>query len=57
MDPAKELLQQAIDRVVNISTHLGPESLESAQALLPEILKDLKAGFVAVTGENPWETP
>lgn len=59
MDPAKELLGQAIARVDNImhALNLGVAPaihVEQMKALLPEIVKDLKAGFVGVTGENPW---
>lgn len=60
MNEARELLGQAIDRVDNITHALNlaaPPSfhVEQIKALLPEIVKDLKAGFVGVTGENPWE--
>lgn len=55
MDPAKELLQQAINRVNNIASLLNPGNITEAWDLLPEIVKDLKAGFVGVTGENPWK--
>lgn len=55
MDPAKELLQQAIDRAEYMYDHLTMAPISMSKALMEEVLKDLKAGFVAVTGENPWK--
>lgn len=56
MDAAKELLGNSINRIENIlhALTLGTINAEIAKSLLPEIVKDLKAGFVGVTGENPW---
>lgn len=54
MNPAKELLQEAIDRIGNLSQELSVSNVMEMKSLLPEIVKDLKAGFVGVTGENPW---
>ncbi len=54
-----EKLGQAIDRVDNILFALKmplPDAMH-VQVLrnsLPEIVEDLKAGFVEATGENPW---
>jgi hypothetical protein len=60
MDEARELLGQAIDSVDNLVYSLNlplPPQLhvESLRKLLPKEVKKLKQGFVAVTGENPWE--
>jgi hypothetical protein len=55
MDPARELLKQGIDRADSVVQHLSPMNVQSLKSLLPDIIKDLKAGFVSVTGENPWE--
>ena len=55
-----EKLGQAIDRVDNLAAGLEiplPASMhvEQLKILLPEIVAELKAGFVEATGENPWE--
>ena len=55
-----EKLGQAIDRVENMSyaLHLNLPAemhIEQFRKTLPEIIKELKEGFVEATGENPWE--
>lgn len=60
VDDAKELLGQAIDRVDNLAHGLeipmsGEFHVKQLKVLLPEVVRELKKGFVAVTGENPWE--
>lgn len=55
-----EKLGQAIDRVDNmyhaLLMPLPPEMhIEQFKKTLPEIIKELKDGFVEATGENPWE--
>jgi hypothetical protein len=60
MDDKLEMLGQAIDRVDNLSHVLvipmpADFHLQQLKKILPEVVKDLKAGFVAVTGENPWD--
>ena len=60
MDEAKEQLGQAIDRVdslahglqLPVADHMHVEQLK---VLLPEVVAELKKGFAAVTGENPWD--
>ena len=59
MTEEMEELGQAIDRVdslahglqLPIHDHMHVEQLKS---LLPEVVSELKAAFVKVTGENPW---
>lgn len=60
MDYKLEMLGQAIDRVDNLSHGLvipmpADFHLQQLKKILPEVVKELKAGFVAVTGENPWD--
>ena len=60
MDVAQEALGQAIDRVENLAAALTlPMSdsfhVQQLKTILPEVIFELKTGFVAVTGENPWE--
>jgi hypothetical protein len=60
MDNSSEKLGQAIDRVENmlfaLQMPLPPTMhVEQFKASLPEIVEELKAGFVEVVGENPWE--
>lgn len=55
-----EKLGQAIDRVDNLAHALKlnlPHSMhvEALRDALPEIVEELKKGFVEATGENPWE--
>lgn len=55
-----EPLGQAIDRVDNLSHALNlplPDKMhiEQIRKLLPEIVEELKNGFIEATGENPWE--
>jgi hypothetical protein len=50
----------AIDRVDNLIGSLElpiPPSMhvEQLKKILPEVVAELKDGFVGVTGENPWE--
>lgn len=60
MEEAKELLGQAIDRVDSLAGGLnfplpGDFHVRQLKQILPEVVEELKSGFVAVTGENPWE--
>ena len=53
-------LGEAIDRLANVSGALNlamPDSFHVRQmkTILPKVVKELKAGFVAATGHNPWE--
>jgi hypothetical protein len=55
-----EKLGQAIDRVDSLAHALllklpAEMHVDSFKSLLPEIVKELKEGFVEATGENPWE--
>jgi hypothetical protein len=57
---SNEKLGLAIDRVDSIAYALwlplkSEMHVEQLRALLPEVVKELKAGFVEATGENPWE--
>lgn len=59
-EQAREDLGQAIDRVENLAAALRmplPDALHVAalRSALPEAARNLKAAFVQVTGENPWE--
>ena len=60
MDEAQENLGIAIDRLDSLAHGLqlpmpAEFHLRQLKTLLPEVVKDLKESFVAVTGENPWE--
>ena len=60
MDDKLEMLGQAIDRVDSLTHGLvipmpADFHLQQLKKILPEVVKELKAGFVAVTGENPWD--
>ena len=60
MDEKYEPLGQTIDRVNNILHALvipmpAEFHLNMLKELLPEIVDELRAGFVKATGENPWE--
>ena len=60
MADAMEELGKAIDRLDNFAHGLVlplPDALhvKVLRDALPEVVKELKAWFVAVTGENPWE--
>lgn len=55
-----EKLGQAIDRVENmlyaLKIPLSAEiHVEQFRKILPEIIQQLKDGFIEATGENPWE--
>jgi len=55
-----EKLGLAIDRVDNMLASLflplpTEMHVEQFRKTLPEIVAELKAGFVEATGENPWE--
>lgn len=55
-----EKLGQAIDRVENLMTALQmplPDGMhvQVLRSTLPEIVQELKEGFVEAAGENPWE--
>ena len=61
-DNAKEELGKAIDSLENctfglVNMPLLPDSIHVAglRGSLPDIVEQLKKGFVKVTGENPWE--
>lgn len=55
-----EKLGQAIDRLENLSYSITlnlPDKVhvEQMQKLIPEIVQELKDGFIETTGQNPWE--
>jgi hypothetical protein len=55
-----EKLGLAIDRLDNFAHALllplkAEMHVAQLKQSLPEIVKELKAGFVEATGENPWE--
>ena len=55
-----EELGQAIDRVDFLAHGLQipmPDSVHVSQlkVILPDVVAELKAAFVKVTGKNPWE--
>ena len=54
-------LGEAIDRVDNCAHGLqipfdNAIHVNNLRELLPEIVVELKAAFVEVTGQNPWES-
>lgn len=60
MNDAMEELGQAIDRLSNLDGALqlpmpAQFHVDQLKKLIPECVKDLRAAFVKVTGENPWE--
>ena len=60
MTEEMEDLGQVIDRVDNLAHGLqlplhDHMHVEQLKILLPEVVKELKKGFVALTKENPWE--
>ena len=60
MNEKYENLGLAIDRVDNLAHALQmplPDKMhvEQLRSTLPEVVAELKAGFVEATGENPWE--
>jgi len=60
MNSDNEKLGQAIDRVESLAFGIKlplPPALhmEGLQESLPDIVKQLKEGFIETTGENPWE--
>jgi len=59
LEMERELLGRAIDRVDSLAHGLQlPMSsdfhIRQLKVLLPEVVEELKAGFVGVTSENPW---
>lgn len=55
-----EKLGQAIDRVESLMYALKLPippimHIESFRELLPEIVEQLKEGYIESTGDNPWE--
>jgi len=59
MNDKTETLGSAIDRVDSLAFGLqiplpAEMHVEQLKKLLPEIVEELKKGFVKVTGENPW---
>lgn len=59
-EPDNENLGRAIDRLENIAFSLNMNlpcelHLKAIREAIPEIVKELKAGFVEATGENPLE--
>lgn len=60
MTDAMEKLGQAIDRVGNLDGALqlpmpAQFHVDQLKKLLPECVAELRAAFVKLTGENPWE--
>ena len=60
MSDEQEALGQTIDKLDSLASALAlplPADMHVQQLkrALPEIVRELKAGFAAVTGENPWE--
>ena len=60
MNDSSEKLGQAIDSLENMLFALqmplpATMHVEQFRNSLPEIVENLKAGFVEVVGENPWE--
>jgi hypothetical protein len=56
-----ERLGLAADRLENISHALRlpiPHAIhvDALRSQLPEVVKELRAAYVGITGENPWET-
>lgn len=59
-DQAREDLGRVIDRLDALAHSLAlplPESIHVSclRAQMPDVVRELKAAFVQVTGENPWE--
>ncbi len=59
-DQSREALGQAIDRLDALAHSLAlplPASIHVTclRGQIPEVVGELKAAFVQVTGENPWE--
>lgn len=55
-----EELGQAIDRVSNLDGALqlpmpAQFHVDQLKKIIPECVAELRAAFVKVTGENPWE--
>ena len=60
MNDQFEKLGQEIDRIENLSCALqipiSPQiHLDQLKKTLPEVVENLKAAFVQLSGENPWE--
>jgi hypothetical protein len=58
-EEAKEVLGKAIDEVDNLAHALelpmpADFHVKALKESLPDAIAELKRGFVAVTGENPW---
>lgn len=59
-EDANNELGEAIDQLDNYAHALklplrAEMHVEQMRVALPEVVKRLKAAFVEVTGENPWE--
>lgn len=60
MEENYSALGEAIDKLANLNGALQlpmPDSFHVKQlkVMLPEVISELKSGFVAATGHNPWE--
>lgn len=60
MEDKLEKLGLAIDRIENLAFALkmalpAQMHVEQLRNSLPEVVEELKEGFVEATGENPWE--
>lgn len=60
MNDKLENLGQAIDRLDSLAhglqLPLAPQMhVDQLKELLPEVVAELKKGFVEATGENPWD--
>lgn len=60
MEEKYEKLGQLIDRIENIQYALNLQipaeiHLDAVRGSLPEIVKELKASFIEITGNNPWD--
>ena len=60
MNNDQEVLGQAIDKLDSLAAALtlplpADMHVQQLKRALPEIVRELKSEFAAVTGENPWE--
>lgn len=60
MDDAKESMGTTIDRLDSLAHGLmmampADFHLKMMRSSLPEVVRDLKKHYVAVTGGNPWD--